>query len=465
MEEAKVEFDPGLEDRFLKGCLGYPKLLGLCQDKLSKESFSTRIKSDLYAFLCWFYKEFDNTLPTRDILIYSLGESFDKARVALMEGYLNKLDKIPLPTWEWLLPNMDEQIRLISLNKALYNASIHVANKDYEKARDAVLEPIRQAGLLRGELSNDLLIGKDEIIRMGEETNALCCPTRIHALDDIIGGLQRKESMMIMAPLNVGKSWAIIHLAISALMSGRYVLYLTLEMTKDRVLQRILQNVTGASRSTDKMTKTVEMWDAEFLHKEEREVPTLLDATKVANHMRMLGSFRGKLSVREYPASNMSVREMERDIQLFDATFTRLPDLVLVDGLGDMAHDNSNLRTSLTSTVREFHRLANEYNCSIAFSHQANRESVSSKIGTGKGKTRLIEDQHTGESFGIVQVVDTAVSINHSKEDYKDGRLKMYVMRARNARKWEVIEIMQNLEIGQFCQGSKNITETFNNED
>ena len=35
--------------------------------------------------------------------------------------------------------------------------------------------------------------------------------------------------------------------------------------------------------------------------------------------------------------------------------------------------------------------------------------------------------------------------------------MRIFLMRARNAKKWQLIEVLGNLEIGKFCQDSRLI--------
>ena len=81
----------------------------------------------------------------------------------------------------------------------------------------------------------------------------------------------------------------------------------------------------------------------------------------------------------------------------------------------------------------------------MVVTHQANRQGLkASTVGT----------EHTGESLGIMQVADTAITLNQTRAEYELSKLRIHVARARNQRKWAEIEVWQNLPLGQFAQHS-----------
>ena len=64
-----------------------------------------------------------------------------------------------------------------------------------------------------------------------------------------------------------------------------------------------------------------------------------------------------------------------------------------------------------------------------------------------------------------MQVADTGISLNQSKAEHQLGKMRISVMRARNQQKWGIMEIWQNLDIGQFCQASKKLENPVEDDD
>ena len=460
MSDSIILLDQKIEDRFLRAIMEYPKLVQLTSELINKENFSTRMKANLYSAILIYWKEFSE-VPTEDILIIVLDELYPSEQGKLIQKLVKRLFVIPVPEWSWIVSKLDEHIKTIQLHKSLFEASELLKQGAVIDAEVKLVDTIKNSGLLTGESRNDLELTRSDIFNIAHEEDSFCCPTRIYALDDIIRGLFRKELFLVMAPLNVGKSWAAIHLAFSALLSGKHVLYMTLEMSKDRVLQRILQNVSGtySPRFPDDLTKITQIWDSAWKNKEEYKAKSLLNSSSVHRSLGILKKFGGVLSVKEYPAGSASVGDIEKEIILYDVVFGKLPDVIIVDGLLDIKYagstDSNRQRLGLTQVTRELRRFASEYNASVVTTHQANREAMGAEV---------VGAHHTGESLGIVQVCDTGVSLNQTKSEYQVGKMRINIMRSRNRQKWGTIDIWQNLDIGQFCQASQRV-ENGNNEE
>ena len=70
-------------------------------------------------------------------------------------------------------------------------------------------------------------------------------PTGIDELDTILGGgLEKKALGAVVAPSSAGKSFFLCHVAVEALLQGHNVAYLSLELSEEQVLERIVANLT-----------------------------------------------------------------------------------------------------------------------------------------------------------------------------------------------------------------------------
>ena len=447
--------DQGVEDRYFKALMSHPKLAKLTFGDLQPEHFSTSHKGKLFNALRWYWNRYDE-LPSSDILEITLEEMYDENSVLLIKTLLHKLNKIPVPEWKWILSKIDVFIKTIKLRKALFEASKLLDNDDFEGAEDKVIGVIRSVGLLDTGIPDDLDLTTTDILELAETEDLFIAPTRIYALDDVLHGFFRKEVFVLMAPLNVGKSWFMLNSAVSMLLSGKRVLYFTLEMARERVLERFLRMISGTVKpfSDHELKRVIKLWkDArEDEEKEEYEALSLLNTKKVFGHLQVLKKFGGIFVVKEYPSGEAKVSDIEKAINLFIATHEAPPDIIFVDGLMDMFHtvssDENRQRVGMISTIRKLRKLAKEENCGVVISHQANRAGL---------KANIVGVEHTSEALGIMQVADTAVSLSQSKEENKEQKMKMFVMRSRNTAKWKAVRIYQNLDIGQFCLASHKI--------
>lgn len=455
---SELLFDQKIEDRFLRSAMEYEKLLTLTVNSFSEKNFSSRVKANLWKVICFYWNEFKK-VPSKDLIAVTAEELFkNESQSNLVVKLLDRIMELPVPEWSWVVSKVDKQIKSISLQKALYNSAEMLKGGNLQGAEEELVQTIRHSGIIAENSKNDIDLTIDEIKEFATDSEEFCCPTRIYALDKYIKGLYRKELFVIIAPLNVGKSWSVIHLATSALLSGKFVLYLTLEMSKNRVLQRIFQNVSGtySPSSPEDDFKPIEIWSGDSnwdeVERVERLVPSFHNSEKVSDGLETLKRFGGKLSLKEYPSGTCRIKDIQKQIELFDVSFDKLPDVVIVDGLLDIHFEGNTTternRLGLSQITRDLRMLASVYNCSVITTHQANRDAI---------KEKVVGAEHTGESIGISQISDTAISLNQTKSEYNSGKMRINVVRARNQRKWGMVEILQNLEIGQFCQYSKQM--------
>lgn len=447
--------DQNIEDRFIKALLSYPQMAKLVDGHLEPENFSTKLKHNIYIQVLWYAREYES-LPTDDILLIIIQEVYGNKQTTLVKRYLAKLEELPVPEWSWIISKLDKWVQTIKLHKTLFEAADRLKEGNLEAAQERILTTLKNAGLERPAVKNDLSLTAEEIQDMVEDENLFCAPTRIYALDDIIKGLFRKELMIVMAPMNVGKSFACVHLAVSALISGKHVLYLTLEMQKERVMQRIFQNISGTIKNhrPDELEKEIERWNDDWTGKELIKVKSLLNITKVAKHLKTLERYGGNLSCKYYASGTCGTQDIEREIMLFDAHFGKPPDLLIVDGLLDIKNrggiDDRKRQAGLGEITKELRRFASDNNCAVVTTHQANRSGLTADI---------VGAEHTGEALAVMQIADTALSLNQTRQEALLGKMRIHILRARNQKKWQMVEVWQNLNIGQFAQASKLMSE------
>ena len=460
MNDPGILLDQDIEDRYFRSLMAHPKLGELTFNQLKPEHFSTTHKAKLFSALRFYWENYDD-IPSRDILEITLEELYDDNSVMIIKRLLVRLDKLPIPEWKWILSKLDIYIKTIKLRKALFESSKLLEADAFEEAQDKIVEVVRSVGLLDSGVPNDLLLTKSDIFELAETEDLFIAPTRIYALDDVLYGFFRKEVFVLMAPLNVGKSWFMLNSAVSMLLSGKKVLYFTLEMARERVLERFLRMISGTVKpiTGHELKRVIKLWKDAGVdeEKEDYEAPSLLNTKKVFGHLQVLKKFGGIFVVKEYPSGEAKVADIEKDINLFVATHGVPPDIVFIDGLTDMYHtissDENRQRIGMTSTIKKLRRLAKEENCGIVISHQANRAGL---------KANIVGVEHTSEALGIMQVADTAVSLSQSKEENRDQKIRAFIMRSRNTAKWQAVRIYQNLDIGQFCLASHKIDTTFN---
>jgi replicative DNA helicase len=206
------------------------------------------------------------------------------------------------------------------------------------------------------------------------------------------GGLPNKTLNIVLAGTGVGKSLFMCHQAASCLMMNKNVLYITMEMSEERIAERI-----------DANTMNVPMKDLPDLSKKmfDKKVDKLKNKTK------------GKLIVKEYPTATAHVGHFRHLLQELDIKKDFQPDIIFVDYLNICASHRvrpgagANSYTLVKSIAEELRGLAVEFDVPLVSATQTTR--------SGYGSTDIgLED--TSESFGLPATADLMFALITSDE-------------------------------------------------
>lgn len=206
------------------------------------------------------------------------------------------------------------------------------------------------------------------------------------------GGLPRKTLNVALAGTGVGKSLFMCHCAAHNLTQNQNVLYITLEMSEERIAERIDANLLN-----------VTMEDLAILPRDayEKKIQRVRESTK------------GKLIVKEYPTASAGsghFRHLINELRL-KRNFT--PAIIYIDYLNICASSrlkqgsNINSYTYVKAIAEELRGLAVEFDVPIVTATQTTRSGfTNSDIG--------LED--TSESFGLPATADFMFALISNEE-------------------------------------------------
>lgn len=196
---------------------------------------------------------------------------------------------------------------------------------------------------------------------------------------------------MILASTGTGKTAFMCHLASANLMSGYNVLYLTLEMSEEKIAERIDAN-------------TLDTQIQDFKHMDKKSYLSKIDKIK--------GKTSGKLIIKEYPTASASAANFRHLINELKIKKNFTPDIIYVDYLNICAssrvkNTQANSYTIVKSIAEEIRGLAIEFDLPIVTATQTNRQ------GTNNSDIELTE---VSESHGVSQTVDLLIALITSEE-------------------------------------------------
>jgi len=218
------------------------------------------------------------------------------------------------------------------------------------------------------------------------------------------GGFGTNEIAIAMAPPGRGKSFFLTNMMYNAMLVGKNVLYVTLELSEKSVAKRLYSRIAYATKK--------DMLDEE----------TIL---KSANKFFALGKARGRIIY--YPSKSLTVEELETLLEQYKFYFDFTPDLLVVDYLDLLGSrkDDSRLeyRQKLRNITDDLRSIALRRNIAVLTATQANRESLS------KAK---ITEANVSESFGKIEVADIIIAISQSDDERKQQRARLIILKNRD---------------------------------
>ena len=332
--------------------------------------------------------------PTVEALLINLdnvnskGDAIVKSSKQLVENI--ETDDTPL---DWLIDETEKWCK----DRAIYIAvmdSIEVLDEKSKRSTGEIPDLLKDAL----SVSFDTHIGHDQLEDAEDRfefynTEEEKMPFDLEYFNKITkGGLPNKTLNICLAGTGVGKSLFMCHMASNCLLMGKNVLYITMEMSEERIAERI---------------------DANTMNVPMKELPDVSKKEYDKKIQRIKNKTKGKLIVKEYPTAAAHVGHFRHLLQELNIKKDFRPDIIFIDYLNICAShrirpgSGANSYTLVKSIAEELRGLAVEYDVPMVSATQTTR--------SGYGSTDIgLED--TSESFGLPATADLMFALITSDE-------------------------------------------------
>ena len=230
-------------------------------------------------------------------------------------------------------------------------------------------------------------------------------------LDIILNGGYRNGTLTVwLGATSIGKTMMLVFQSVMFLLQGKSVLFISLEGSKDVVLERFDRVLFGnVIKNPSKLAGRVEL-------------------------LRMLGRVKIMYKPR------MLIQELE---DLIDREAGGV-DVLVVD-YGDLvvASNKSNGEDWLEQgeVFERMMKLADKYSMWVVTASQANRDAVNKKV---------LSLGNIGRSYRKVQVADYVIALSQDKEAEKEDLIMMVVLKNKFGRRGDIIPLRVVREYGFF---------------
>ena len=355
------------------------------------EDFNQKI---LFEEILKFVQEY-NEPPTKEVLCIEVEKRSDINDSSFKEitQLISYLEDAPTD-FDWLVDTTEKWCRDRAIYLALMESIALADGKDENKDRDAIPSILSDALAV----SFDTHIGHDYLIDYEQRYESY------HRKEDKIefdleyfnkitkGGLPNKTLNIALAGTGVGKSLFMCHVASSALLGGKNVLYITLEMAEEKIAERIDANLLNVPIQ------------------EITELPKVMFEDKVT---KLANRTQGSLIIKEYPTASAHAGHFRSLLNELALKKSFRPDIIFVDYLNICAssryrgNSTVNSYSYIKAIAEELRGLAVEANVPIVSATQTTRS------GYGSSDVELTD---TSESFGLPATADLMFALISTDE-------------------------------------------------
>jgi len=361
---------------------------------LKKDYFQNRQEKIVFEIVSKFYTDYNKPL-TKEILSIEVSNRRDLSDVehkSLQES-VDSLSGEDVNE-DWLLERSEKFCKEKALHNGIMESIGIIDGKNTVLTADAIPSLLQEALAV----SFDKHVGHD-YLEDGEERYAFYhkveekMPFDLGMFNTITkGGLSKKTLNVALAGTGVGKSLFMCHVSAAALLQGKNVLYITMEMAEERIAERI---------------------DANLLNLTMDELKVVEKSIFINRLEKLKTKTQGRLVVKEYPTAGAHAGHFRSLIDELKMKRDFVPDVIVIDYLNICSSQrirqgaNVNSYTYIKSIAEELRGLAVEYNVPILSATQTTRSGFSNTD---------VDLTDTSESFGLPATVDFMFALISTEE-------------------------------------------------
>ena len=425
--------------------------------------FEVDYSRTIISWVMEYYKKFKNA-PKQDITsVYRMhcDEIQDEALKELILNYLQELGKneIQINNEDYLVDKGKDfidykalKIYTEELNACLETHSMDKARKVQEEYKKISTAEINEVDLMdlgdKGIIENALAQEEEVLFTLPGEMNS------------VFGNIHRNDYVLLLAPPKRGKSWLLQKIGIEALKQRLNVTFVSMEMTREEVVQRLWKALWGTESGlipdgTYETCRFVEDTSEEGKYRCELiDVNVKNKGKSVAalqKRLRVNNGYMGHFRVIAYPAFGASVQEITNRVEeLAENGF--VTDVLIIDyqDITRPIGGGSEVRNQLDLISKHMRGFSMAFHCATFSASQTNRMGLSASQVTGES---------IAEDFRKLAHVTSMVSMEQTPKMRKQHLMRLRNIAMRNGESSEPCIFPQCLKLGQFVFGEPILAE------
>lgn len=355
----------------------------------------------------WYYSKYHSPIGL-DFLLEELKKAKRNKTLSgdKVEGIVKLIENVEQLLQNSVMPSADytlDELIAYAKTQALRNAVIEGAKlletgktDDFVAKIQKVVDEFSALNLATGMKLADI---DYRTAKRKEGKMPIRVPLGIPDLDALVGGLADGELGVVIAPTGGGKTAFLIHLSVFAMLFGRNVVYITLEMSPVQLLDRIDAFISNVPIS-----------------KLARNYETVKQAVK-----RFVNLVKAGIDIKQLPSGLTSVEDIDNYLKVVSSTGFKVGMLVVDYGellriRGESTYEGQG------ENFTKLRGLAVKWNIPVWVASQSNRPAWSK---------RIIKPDDIAESFKKVHVADIVIGICRTEEEKRKKQVRFYVGKCR----------------------------------
>jgi len=376
---------------------------------INEDYFEIRSERVIFEEITKFIVKYGSSVTTESLMIEVDSRSdINDSEVNEIRGLINNFEQTPVDS-QWLLDTTEKWCR----DRAIYLAlmeSIQIADgQDDKKGRDAIPNILSNALAVSfdNNIGHDYLADYEERFEFYHRRQEKIRFDIDYFNKITKGGLPRKTLNVALAGTGVGKSLFMCHMASASLLQNLNVLYITMEMSEEKIAERIDANLLDVP-----IQDITELPKSTF----ENKISTLEKKT------------RGTLIIKEYPTASAHSGHFKALLNELALKKSFRPDIIFIDYLNICASSRYKSGVSVNSysyikaIAEELRGLAVEANVPIVSATQTTRSGYSSSD---------VDITDTSESFGLPATADLMFALISTDELENMGQIMVKQLKNR----------------------------------
>ena len=445
--EQQIITNQHLQDSFLYLAITDTEFCNLVSGQVLPKFFSSSITEDCVELCLNYFARYKQAPKDHfhDEIVHHIQDYSDEEKEAYA-NYIIYIQKMS-PNKPYVLRRINDFVKAREYEEAALDFADMVSEGKFDEAQDRMYHALK-VGIEKEEVGLRYFTDISNLNERGHTPEYLM-GTGLAALDKKIGGFRRGYLVVYLGGNKAGKTWALMHVAKTALEKGLKVLHISHEVSLEEMETRydMMLGVCGDRN----IGQYIEYFDYNEknneLEKIRARVHSVFDKNAIRKTRKVVRRFGGDLIIKKYPPGLCSTFEINRYLSYLERFENFVPD-VLINDYADimmLPSPKDQLRHRINQVYIWMKGLADERNILVVTASQVNRQAL---------QKEYVSQKDIAEDIRKIANVDAALAICQTESMEKMGIARMAVIAGRSVPQNIYCSFSMCLGIGQFAISS-----------